>query len=378
MNSFRLQSPLQVPSVRSALVAFCAATLLIFGASPAWAQNAATGVVSGLVTDQQGAAIPGANVKLTELSTNSSTNVTTNEAGRYTFPSVSPGTYDLAVTKEGFSLTRMPAQKVDVGLALTINVSLQVGQTSTVVEVSASAGAELQVMNATVGSTISGDALQFLPNLGRDASTLATLQVGVTAFGNTAGANQDQNSFQLDGGNNSSDMDGNQRTYTPGNGYTGTSSTGGSPSGVIPTPVESIEEFKVGTSNQTADFAGAGRLVQQAIDAGFRGQFAAEVEESPTVIVSFAVEEAIETLLKPFHQRLEQQRGDNDPQQPTAVTRHRNPAVKQIGQQRHDAKIDADDRCRSQRIGDATAEDDVHIHQPVAHNGITKSQGKEG
>ena len=46
------------------------------------------------------------------------------------------------------------------------------------------------------------------------------------------------------GGNNINDMDGNQRTYPPSNGYTGTSSTGGSPSGVIPTPVESIEEFK--------------------------------------------------------------------------------------------------------------------------------------
>jgi hypothetical protein len=124
-------------------------------------------------------------------------------------------------------------------------------------------------MNSTVGSTISGDALQFLPNLGRDASTLATLQVGVTAFGNTGGANADQNSFQLDGGNNSNDMDGNQRTYTPSNGYTGTSSTGGSPSGVMPTPVESIEEFKIGSSNQTADFAGAaGSQVQMVTKRG--------------------------------------------------------------------------------------------------------------
>jgi hypothetical protein len=257
MNFCRRLSSLDARSVRAALVPICAAILLVLTAVPVKAQNAATGVVSGQVTDQQGAAITGATVKLTELSTNSVISVTTNEAGRYTFPNVSPGTYDLTVSKEGFSLSKTASQKVDVGLSLTINVSLQVGQTSTVVEVSAAAGAELQTMNATVGSTISGDALQFLPNLGRDASTLATLQVGVTAFGNTAGANQDQNSFQLDGGNNSSDMDGNQRTYTPGNGYSGTSSTGGSPSGVIPTPVESIEEFKVGTSNQTADFAGA-------------------------------------------------------------------------------------------------------------------------
>ena len=225
---------------------------LSLGPALVWAQNVATGVISGQVIDQTGGAIPGANVKLTEISTNSTTNTSTNETGRFTFPNVAPGRYDVTVTKEGFALSKVAAQKVDVGMSLTVNVTLELGQTTTLIDVAAVAGAELQVMNATVGSTITGDTLQYLPNLGRDASTLATLQVGVTAFGNAAGANQDQNSFQLDGGNNSSDMDGNQRTYTPSNGYTGTSSTGGAPSGVIPTPVESIEEFKIGTSNQTA------------------------------------------------------------------------------------------------------------------------------
>src|SRR5438874_8882936 len=182
-----------------------AASLILISliAQTAKAQSAATGVISGQVTDQQGAAVPGANVGLTETSTNSRTNAVTNDAGRYAFPTVSPGIYDLTVAKEGFALARMPAQKAEVGMALTMNVSMQLGATSTVVEVSASAGAELQSMNSTVGSAISADALEYLPNLGRDASTLATLQVGVTPFGNTAGANQDQNSFQLDGGNNS-------------------------------------------------------------------------------------------------------------------------------------------------------------------------------
>src|SRR5262249_38884663 len=152
---------------------------------------------------------------------------------------------------------------------LTINVALELGQTSTIVEVSAAPGAELQVTNATVGSTITADTLPYLPNLGRDASTLAVLQMGVNAFGNSARGHPDPNRFQLDGGNNSNDMDGNQRTYTPSNGYTGTLSTGGSPSGVMPTPVESIEEFKVGTSNQTADFAGAaGSQVQMVTKRG--------------------------------------------------------------------------------------------------------------
>ena len=57
--------------------------------------------------------------------------------------------------------------------------------------------------------------LDNLPGLGRDVSTFVTLQPGVAPDGSVAGANQDQNSFMLDGGNNSSDMDGTQNTYTP-------------------------------------------------------------------------------------------------------------------------------------------------------------------
>jgi hypothetical protein len=62
---------------------------------------------------------------------------------------------------------------VSVGLTLTLNVTLQIGATSTVVEVQAAAGAELQTLNATVGSTIEAQSLYMMPNLGRDASTLS-------------------------------------------------------------------------------------------------------------------------------------------------------------------------------------------------------------
>ena len=62
---------------------------------------------------------------------------------------------------------------------------------------------------------------------------------------------------------------GNASTYVPANGYAGTASSGGVPSGVIPTPIESIEEFKVGTANQTADFNGAaGSQVQMVTKRG--------------------------------------------------------------------------------------------------------------
>jgi hypothetical protein len=234
------------------------ALLLVAGlvAPVAMAQN--TGTLTGQVTDQQGAVIAGAEIKAVDPSTNSVRSTLSNEVGRYTLASVPPGTYDVTVTKEGFTAAKMTAQKVDVGQVLTLNVPLTIGATTTTVEVKATAGAELQTLNATVGTTMTNESLQLMPNLGRDASLLSSLQVGVTLDGNVAGAAMDQNKFQLDGGNNSDDMAGGNTTYTPGNGFAGAAATGGTPTGVMPTPIESIEEFKVGTLGQGADFGGAG------------------------------------------------------------------------------------------------------------------------
>ena len=87
--------------------------------------------------------------------------------------------------------------------------------------------------------------------------------------GNVAGAATDQNSFSLDGVNNSDDMAGSNSTYTVATDISGAASTGGTPSGVMPTPIESIEEIKVGTSGQTADFnAAAGSQVQMVTKRG--------------------------------------------------------------------------------------------------------------
>jgi hypothetical protein len=242
-------------------LAVCLGLLLGVAAPPAAAQSTATGTVSGLVTDAQSAVLRGAAVRLIDNATNAERVTVTNDTGRYIFNSVPLGTYDLTVTQPGFRLARVKSQTVEVGLALTLNVVLEVGATTTTVEVTASAGAELQTVNATIGSTISGDSMLLLPNLSRDASSLAVLQVGVTPSGQVAGTQNDQGAFQLDGGNNSDDMAGSYSAYT--------TSNGSGPSGVAPTPVESIEEFKVGITNQTADFNGAaGSQVQMVTKRG--------------------------------------------------------------------------------------------------------------
>src|SRR5262249_25421473 len=150
---------------------------------------------------------------------------------------VPPGIYNVTVTKPGFQSAKVMGQKVTVGLVLTLDITLLVGAVATAVEVTAAAGAELQTTSATVGKTITGDSLAIVTNLGRDANGLIVLQPAVAPNGEVAGAVRDQNSFQLDGGNNSNDMDGTTSIYTPSSGTIGTAATGGTPSGVVPTPV---------------------------------------------------------------------------------------------------------------------------------------------
>jgi hypothetical protein len=158
-----------------------------------WAQATSSASVAGQVTDQLKAAIPGVEVKLVEASTSTTLIASTNESGRYVFVDVQPGTYAVTFARAGFTGYRVQNQVVDVGSAVTLNATMAIGATSTTVEVSASVAAELQTTSASVGSTISNDALMSLPNLGRDVTTLAVLQPGVTLGGYVAGAVQDQN-----------------------------------------------------------------------------------------------------------------------------------------------------------------------------------------
>ena len=225
-------------------------------------QSASTGTVAGTVTDPSGAAIAAATVTLTDKATNIPRVASTNENGRYVFVDIPAGTYDVNVSKQGFRISKLSGQAVNVGSALTLNVTLEIGSVAESVEVTAS-NAELQTLNATVGNTISGTALESLPSVSRDAATFFTLQPGVAPDGSVAGAAMDQNSFQLDGGQNTNDMDGSMNIYTPSfaGDVTGglirnqvTGNAGGGPTGVMPTPIDSIEEFKVSTTNQTADF----------------------------------------------------------------------------------------------------------------------------
>ncbi len=258
---------MHIRSVKVALVLLL--VVCVASALPAWAQSSSTGSVVGVVTDQTGAVVEGVEVTLTDVSTSTPRTTTTNANGRYLYVNVNPGIYTIAAAKAGFATSKTERQEVKVGLTLTVDLSLQVGATNVVVEVR-SVGTEMQTLNSTIGNEVTSEALSNLPALGRDTSSFVTMQAGVSPDGSAAGTVVDQTVFSLDGGNNSNDMDGSSGVYNknfgndPAGGLFDNANNpisganaginGGQPSGVMPTPIDSVEEFKVSTTNQTADF----------------------------------------------------------------------------------------------------------------------------
>ena len=120
---------------------------------PTFGQAASTGTVAGIVTDASGAVVPGATVTLTDVSTKNQRTTTSNDTGRYIIPNVTPGRYDITVSKAGFSQAKVSAQTVSIGTVTTENIALAAGAVSTTVEVKTT-GTELQTMNATIGNTV--------------------------------------------------------------------------------------------------------------------------------------------------------------------------------------------------------------------------------
>src|SRR4029077_5952970 len=238
------------------------------------AQTASTSTVTGTVFDSSGATVPTAKVELLDKDTGAKTTTTTSADGHFTFPAVRPGNYSVTVTATGFRPTVIGAVKVEIGKSALLNITLEVGQMTEVVQVTAGAGVELQTLDASIGNVLDSNMLSQMPTLNRDATSLLLLQPmaipgfngaggtgeGNLAGGSVAGARADQNTFMIDGGDATSNMEG-------GGGYnTGFVAT---PRAVVPTPVESLEEFRVATNNAGADFTrSAGAEVQMVTKRG--------------------------------------------------------------------------------------------------------------
>ena len=157
-----------------------ALAFLLF-ASRLFAQSTA-GEISGVVTDPSGSVVPGVNVSLINPSTNTTRSVKTNEAGLYVIPAIQPAVYDMKVELSGFRAIERKEITVQVGSANRIDFTLEVGEITSVVEVSGGAPV-LQTETTSVGTVIENRRIVELPLNGRNYLQLASLIPGSTTNG---------------------------------------------------------------------------------------------------------------------------------------------------------------------------------------------------
>ena len=206
----------------------------------------ATTSLRGVIKDPSGALVPGAKVTLTNVSTGTSSSTVANGAGYYVFPQIPPAKYTITASSVGFG-DQIKRAELLVNQPATIDFTLSVQGSSVTVDVSAIAQT-LNTTDATLGNSVGNVTIESLPMEGRDPISLLTLQPGVlflgspdenntvdSRSGSVSGGRSDQGNITLDG------MDDNDQ-------INGTAFTG-----VLRATLDSTEEFRVTTSNGTAD-----------------------------------------------------------------------------------------------------------------------------
>jgi Carboxypeptidase regulatory-like domain len=159
-------------------------TLLALSAVSAFGQT--FGEITGRISDQSGAAVPGAAMTLTNTANNAIRNTVTNGDGFYTFPSIPPGTYNVKSEHQGFKIIISNNVEVQVQQSVRLDLTLEVGQITQSVEVAANASL-LQAENATVGTVIANQSIVELPLNGREYLNLVALSSNVNTLSPAAG-----------------------------------------------------------------------------------------------------------------------------------------------------------------------------------------------
>ncbi len=217
---------------------------LLLSLSGALFGQGTTSRVTGTVTDSSGAPISGATVTLKHEGTGSTLKTETGDSGTYVFDLIQAGSYEVSVEKSGFKKTVSSGNSAIVNQPTVVNISLQVGDVSAVVNVVGGAEEVQTSTSGNLGSTIDQRTLEALPIVGtrgRNPLELLNFQPGVVFGGNTGGAVNVNGSrdrafnFTLDG------IDINEST------------AGGSNFTPLRPNPDSIQEFQIVTSNFTAE-----------------------------------------------------------------------------------------------------------------------------
>ena len=223
------------------------AVLVVLMGSLGWSQVATTSV-KGTVYDSKGAVVADATVTLQNPSTGFTRSTKTNGQGGYEFIQIQPATYTISAVAPGFGKAEVVGVQLLVNTPATQNVQLQVAATATVVEVQGQAEM-VNTQDASIGNAFDSKQILNLPFEGRDPVGILSLQPGVAFVGDSRnvdqsmdsrggsvnGARSDQTNITLDG------VDNNDQNL------------GLAFQGALRSTLDSLEEFRVATSNSNAD-----------------------------------------------------------------------------------------------------------------------------
>jgi outer membrane receptor protein involved in Fe transport len=231
-----------------------AVAAIVLPSSTATAQ-VSSGKVLGIVTDNSGGVLPGASIVLRNLGTGVTRETVSNDRGQYEVPGVQPGRYQIDAEVSGFRRVSHGPIVVQVGQEARLDIVLQLGEVAETITVQGT-GTVVQTTTATIGKVVEEKQIVALPLTDRNFASLGLLTPGVTTRGQSTtdasyvvhGQRQDANNFQLDGVANVT-LGGNTVQARPN--------------------VDAVQEFKIQTSNFSAEFGrNAGSVVQVVTKSG--------------------------------------------------------------------------------------------------------------
>ncbi|HKQ78528.1 MAG TPA: carboxypeptidase regulatory-like domain-containing protein [Blastocatellia bacterium] len=228
--------------------------LIIVASLTALAQSGAA-VVRGTVTDQQGKAISGAKVTLTDLDKNLNRVQTTSEEGIYVFNSIAPGSYRIEVEAANFKKVSIGNVVALVDTPREVNLQLEVGAVTEALNVTASNEAPINTTDASLGNAFENKRVVELPLNARNIVGLLSLQAGVTRQGEVNGGRRDQANITIDGIDANEQQTGLDVVAPAGNGAFNPGvgvALGNALSAVLRTNPDAVQEFRVTTSNPNA------------------------------------------------------------------------------------------------------------------------------
>src|SRR6266849_1982146 len=235
--------------------------LLVFLSSPfGLAGQATEGSILGTVTDSSGAAVPQATVRVTSVETGAGRVSETSSTGEYVVTNLSVGSYTVAIEAKGFQRAVHPPVSITVKARMRVDAILQVGEVAQTLNVSG-VTTLIKTDTAELGGVVSRQALQEVPNFGRNFLALAGLVPGSTngppasrqrdfsgASVTVSGASAEANNFIIDGISDNMEFSG--------------------AIGVVPA-MDAIQEFAIQTSQYSAEFGrSGGGVVNVAIKSG--------------------------------------------------------------------------------------------------------------